>query len=480
MNRIKPILCALTITAASLCCNCTGYFAEAPEVYNQNELQLMLGATASGTLNEQVLKGLQLYCFDRSLLGGTEPESGVSRPIIPGNPLSPFHHEVRGLVYSSSSNTLSTNMMRTGKWDMAMVSPLGATLVLPRTGISAGKNPMYIFNGAANHEDAPEIFTRYLRLPEVKEDNHIAIAAAVARNVAKLQITIDRATGIETAAPAGSHTLTLGNIPACISWAGTLLRSLGNGKYETSTGDFDTAAPICRTLTFSPGSDPGTFCSNTVTYIIPAHRGSDFWSADGLTPNASPTDTITKKLTVTLSLTEPGGKVTTKKAEVPMVPRCNQILDLHIRMKDRQVEINSAVSDWEMKDVTGDVGAPYLNISGTETSVYDGIPSRIYFWSNQPDDKVYVEVNCTEGNGTNVPTDRIFESLGGHDAANRHYDAASGAGWIDIIHKPISSDAEKTYKIRLNAGGLSREITVTRNKSAPHNNPFPASGSDKR
>ena len=466
MNRIRPTLCALTLTAAFLCSNCTDYFAEAPESDKQNELQLMLGVTASGTLDEQVLKGLRLYCFDRSLSGGPEPESGVSHPIIPGNPLSPFHHEVRGLVYSGSSNTLSTYMMRTGKWDMAMVSPLGATLVLPRPGISADKNPMYIFNGTANHENAPEIFTRYLRLPEVKEDNSMAIGAAIARNVAKLQITIDRATGIETAAPAGSHTLTLGNIPACISWAGTLLRSLGNGTYETSTDDFDTVAPIRRTLTFTPGSDPGTFRSNTGTYIIPAHRGSDFWSADGLSLNASPADTITQKLTVTLSLTEPGGRVTTKKAEVPMVPRCNQILDLHIRMKDRQIEINSAVSDWEMKDVTGDVGAPYLNISGTETSVYDGIPSRIYFWSNQADDQVYVEANSTEGNGTNIPTDRIFDSLSGPDAANRHYDAATGAGWIDIVHKPISSGTEKTYKIKLNAGGLSREITVIRKKSA--------------
>lgn len=466
MSRINPLLCVLTITAALLCSNCTDYLAEAPVTYNQNELRLAFGGIAPGTsLEESVLKGLRLYCFDRSQLGDTEPQSGGSYPIIPGDPLSPFHHEIRGLVYSASTNTLSTQMMRTGKWDMAMVSASGAPLTPPRTGISAGKAPMYLFNNAAGSDNASEIFFRYLRLPEVKVDNKVEVAAAVARNVAKLQITIDRVTGIETAAPVGSHTLTLGNIPACISWAGTLLRSLGNGNYETSKGDFDTAAPIRRTLTFSPGSDPGTFLSNTVTYIIPAYRGSDFWSADGLELNASPTDTITKKLTVTISLTESDGTVTVKEAEVPMVPRCNHILDLHIKMKDRQVEINSAVSDWGTKDVTGDVAAPFLNISGVEADVYDGIPSHIYFWSNQSADNVYVEPNCTEeGNGTTVPTNQIFENLSGHDAANRHYDAETGAGWIDIVHKPISSAAEKTYKIRLNAGGISREITVTRHQ----------------
>lgn len=57
--------------------------------------------------------------------------------------------------------------------------------------------------------------------------------------------------------------------------------------------------------------------------IIPAHRGSDFWNADG-TMNDKPADILEHKMKISLTYTDKwGAEQTIEAKEVPEVPRCN-------------------------------------------------------------------------------------------------------------------------------------------------------------
>lgn len=435
--------------------SCSRDYLEPAPIKTGEGLRLSLGSsTISITESDAILDGMRLYSFAQDGTAG----SGYS-----GSFTSHFHHMVAGVTHTAGSMSLITNQMRVGRWDMVIVAPQGADFTPPIAAKSAGELLMYTFDPTLNNGSAHQFYYRFHRLPEITVDNNHSISTGISRNVAKIQIVVDRAVDVSTDSRA-IHTIQLNKVPSRISWAGTLLRT-DRGKYQTDVSGFDMLpnGTLTGDVTFSAATETGTFKSNTLEFVIPAHRGTDFWDADGLTQNLTPVDTITQKMEVLVSFTKASGGTFTKTVEIPVVARCNSILVAHLKMQDTNLEVITKVDPWTTKDVEGDVGAPYLNVSELETTVYDGTASRVYFWSNQPTD-VYVSSMGKDSQSTPIDISTIFTDLAGIGASNCHYtyNAAtkSGEGYIDILNSEVTSGTI-VRKIYLNAGGAKREIVVT-------------------
>lgn len=440
--------------------SCSRDYLEPAPVNTGEELRLSLGSsTISTTESDAILDGMRLYSFAQVGIAGSGNNGSIN---------SHFHHMVAGITHVAGSMHLITNQMRTGRWDLAMIAPQGADLTLPIAAKPAGQLLMYTFDPALNNGNAHQFYYRFHRLPEVTADSNHSVSTGISRNVAKVQIVVDRAVDVSTDSRA-IHTIQLNKVPSRISWAGTLLKT-NQGGYQTDVSDFDMLpdGTLTGDVTFSHATEEGTFKSNTLEFIIPAHRGTDFWDTDGVTQNLASTDTIKQKMEVVVSFTKASGGVFTKTAVIPVVARCNSILVAHLKMQDTNLEIITNVDPWTTKDVEGDVGAPYLNVSELETTVYDGVVSRVYFWSNQPTD-VYVSSVGKDNSNNPIDVSSIFTDLAGIGASNCHYaynaDLKSGEGYIDILNSGTTSGTI-IRKIYLNAGGVKREIKVT-SQSAP-------------
>lgn len=435
--------------------SCSRDYLEPAPVNTGEELQLSLGSsTISTTESDAILGGMRLYSFAQVGTAGSGDNGSIT---------SHFHHMVAGVTHVAGSMHLTTNQMRAGRWDLAMVAPQGADLTPPIAAKPAGQLLMYTFDPALNNGNAHQFYYRFHRLPEITADSNHSVSTGISRNVAKIQIVVDRAVDVSTDSRA-IHTIQLNKVPSRISWAGTLLRT-NQGEFQTDVSRFDMLpdGKLTGEVTFSAATEAGTFKSNTLEFIIPAHRGTDFWNADGVTQNLVPTDTIKQKMEVVVSFTKASGGTFTKMVEIPVVARCNSILVAHLKMQDTNLEVITKVDPWTTKDVEGDVGAPYLNVSELTTTVYDGVASRIYFWSNQPTD-VYVSSMGKDNQLNPIDISSVFTDLAGVGASNCHYtyNAAtkSGEGYIDILNSKVTSSGMDFHLIYLNAGGVKREIKV--------------------
>lgn len=97
-------------------------------------------------------------------------------------------------------------------------------------------------------------------------------------------------------------------------------------------------------------------------------------------------------------------------------------------------------------------GAPYLNVSNIEITLPDSNPKRIFFWTNQPQDVVGIMPNATDGSGTTVALDNLF------DITVHFENTTQTNGTVEI--KALQNTSSGNYTICLNAGGLRRYILI--------------------
>lgn len=430
-----------------------GCSEESSRIKNSNGFQLSMDESVTRSPeNEAILDNMRLYCFSQ----GSTPLSGKG-----GSWNSNFDHQILGVTRTDM--TLRANNVRTGFWDLVMVSSADAVLTPPISARKSSEALMYTYDPGAIQADgsrnkAHEIWYRMLRLDEIKPELTTNASCAITRNAAMIKVIVDRAVDIDLNST--EHWFELHDVPDKISWSGTLLKTVSPGVYETSKDSPDVLQdPLTGKFTFTDNSsvEAGTYKSNVLTFIVPAHREASFWTNE-TTPNPSvlDADTITHKMSLSVSFTKKSGGKFTKKVKIDRTIRCNGILEVHLKMKDVNLELTTSVKPWEPdQTVDGDMSAPYLNISDVETTVYDGAASRIYFWSNQPENEVYV---LDEG-GAN-----LFDRITGTTTVNRYYNTAEKWGYIDIASRNLVTD-NNGVKIYLKAGSLQREILVKRSAS---------------
>ncbi|WP_291528891.1 hypothetical protein [Bacteroides sp. UBA939] len=425
---------------------------------NTFQISMSEGVTRSPE-SESILENMQLYCFSQD---SNAPLSGNG-----GSWDSDFSHQLLGVTRTNM--TLHTSQARAGDWDLAMVSAAGAVFTPPVANSTASEGLMYTYTPGEIQTDgyrsrAHEIWHRMLRLPTIDGNTVTATSTGITRNASMVRVVIDRAVDVDV--DSDDHLFELRGVPDKISWSGTLLRTVSESPkvYETSLSNPDTLdTPLTGKFTFTDNSavETGTYKSDMLTFIIPAHREADFW-ADATTPNTNVQDTITHKMKVFVSLTKASGGKFEKEAQINRVTRCNGILEVHIRMKDVNIELDNSVTPWEQDEpIDGDAQAAYLNVSDQDITAYDGAASRLYFWTNQPADSVYVLNNANGNSNVNGTFDRIANPY----ADNLHYDPSTGSGYIDIALLSVAAGQLTFSFITLKAGSLQRRIQVWRSST---------------
>jgi hypothetical protein len=231
----------------------------------------------------------------------------------------------------------------TGTWDFALVTTLDG---VGMTGISdpvAGQKReddvmLRLTPSGTELPQAPELIMGNVDGQPIlpNQTNTVPGTTELARNVAKLEITLKKPKGYST--EAGVHTLTLGNIPTTLNWKGEL-------EPSKTAPAVATGAVMSGRFEIRDKGD-GTLLCDTLTFLVPAHRGSDFMEE-------FPADTTTCKLTVSvkLKLNTPSGTEYYEKGpvEIPVTPKANRRLRVFLIPSEARLEVESAVVDWDYK-----------------------------------------------------------------------------------------------------------------------------------
>lgn len=129
--------------------------------------------------------------------------------------------------------------------------------------------------------------------------------------------------------------------------------------------------------------------------------------------------------------------------------------------------ISAELVPWSETEVDSEALNRQLNLTRIEATVYDAAVTRVYFWSNQPRDKVYISPLChagtlASGGGTEMGVEEVLTNLTATnpwEATNLHYDETTGEGYFEL-NRTNSNSAEGAYLIYVYAGGLRRAVQV--------------------
>ncbi|MDR0544341.1 MAG: hypothetical protein LBG30_03215 [Odoribacteraceae bacterium] len=236
--------------------------------------------------------------------------------------------------------------VESGEWRMAIVAPpAGVLLEMPRAGLVEERTPMYIYNPAVGvggkSEDAPEIFLANEPV-RIFPGQQSTLNARLDRNVAMVEIIVEKATANFNKASM-LHEIRLHRVPSTISYAGKLLPS-------AVAPDTVPAAACLRAplrLRDHP-SLPGYLTADTVRFLVPAHRGSDFLADN-------PTDTTTLKMSISVDLERTGQTRFKKSKPVELAAKCNKILRVRVIINDG-MSVIPGIHPWEEVALSRTVG----------------------------------------------------------------------------------------------------------------------------
>ncbi|MDR2413534.1 MAG: hypothetical protein LBD64_00920 [Odoribacteraceae bacterium] len=326
-------------------------------------------------------------CKEKTIEDGATPHNltlrmGYNTPsgaaIIPTVRLFSFHkqnayfsEEILNLKRTSTS--LSARV-RVGDWHIAMIAPPAATSFLqPVGGKSMAETPLYRYEPTVDpltgkSSAAAEIFLAHepvVILPD--PDKLTSLSTRLDRNLAMIEVILDRITANFNKA-ATDHEITLHHVPSTISYTGALLPdrhapdTLPDGRY-----------PRARVTLKDHPAAKGYLQSDTVRFIVPAHRGRDFFSVVA-------TDTTTLKMLLRVNLERTGGSRFIRSEEIPLVARCNRVLRVRVNINDG-IACTAEILPWETVETSVVVGEQYSNWlyvkrgdSGSGQSWRDALP----------------------------------------------------------------------------------------------------------
>lgn len=217
-----------------------------------------------------------------------------------------------------------------GKWNIVLVGcnelDIRQKLIQPAVPTPKERKdlPMWqTVNVGNNLPDVPEIRTALINgIQIVKDQNHNA-QASLERNVAKVRVVLADGVGFKIG---GGHTVSLKNVPTTLAWDGSL--------YPGRDIPTITSYPMTKSATFSASTIQGHQKSDTIDFIIPAHRST------------SPTDISTHKITLGVDFITAGGVSFKKDVVLQTVPKNNKILLVNVTAKGG-VEVAIDIKDWE-------------------------------------------------------------------------------------------------------------------------------------
>lgn len=285
-------------------------------------------STRAGETAAQQIPSMRLFNFNH---GGSDDKK--------------FYQEVLNITRSTDKLTAQVEV---GQWNMALVSnPNGGTIIKPVANKVISQTPLYKYeptypNGGKT-TDAHEMYLDNQVTPNITSGGSHTMNAQLNRTVARVDLIIKKTTPNFNLS--GTHKIKLHNVPSTISYTGDLLPNAATP--DTLSRALESPVTLVNA---NDGSYKG---SETITFIIPAHRGDAYTSL-------SPSDIVGVKMDVTLNLERTGGTRFAKQEQIEVVAQCNKILRVEITVNDG-ITFDTSILDWEGVSVNSTVGKGYQN-----------------------------------------------------------------------------------------------------------------------
>lgn len=398
IEYLVPVLC--------LAFSCTGKETD-PEVSNiaENKTSIAFNFTKAPHSGELV-SNAQVYLFD-----GDGPAAHQ------------FQKKVPSLTFGANSVSCQ---VEAGKYDVALVtaeSGLEGHIISPVRGSLRKDLKMWETQPSGNILPAvPMLRTAIAQgVNVIANTSTTANAAPLGRNVALVKVIITSASGLNAA---GTHTFELLDVPTTLNWDG--------GLYPDKNNPAVSSVPMKGNFTIS-NAPMGMQKSDTLKFVIPAHKGIDYLSAN-------PTDVTTKHLRFNVNLEQVGGGHFVRRGiSIQNVHRANGILLVRLEVKG-ELTVNSEILPWKDEQLSAD-------LSGTNLYVDK---ASVHMASS---DMVYVNTNASSFNVTKEPGNSWLTVV--KDAANRRVELRADVASFDY------KAGSRTTWIEIKAGNIIKKIPVT-------------------
>lgn len=259
-----------------------------------------------------------------------------------------FDHKV--LNIDRTGDRLSMNVPE-GTWDLFLLSAdpnVRANMQNPVRGSDRAGQKMVEFGAWDSSEpfkvQVPEVRTSRIDGQVINANQQQTVSSTLARNAAMIKVVVADVTGVEDGY--SSHEFQLRNVPNALSWSGSLWPDKDNPQVGTD--------PMRLPVVISTDPATGRQHSDTMTFIVPAHVGTDYLAT-------SPADTSTHKLSVMLRLYN-GTDYITKEAELPLVPKANKIIVARLFVKS-DLTFQTTIEDWTDTEMDAAFGQTAIQVS---------------------------------------------------------------------------------------------------------------------
>ena len=242
----------------------------------------------------------------------------------------------------------------------------------------------------------PELRTAYITGQQViaGQDNVASETALLSRNVALVKVVIADAGGLDIN---GTHTMKLTNVPTTLNWEG--------GLYPNKNNPTVSAEPMTGTFTIHNNTAmAGHQYSDTLRFIVPAHKGTDYL-------NALPTDTTTSHLKLSVDLASEGGTRFEKTdVVIPRVPRVNGILLVRIFLGGK-LDVSTEILNWQDTQLEADLSQTQLYTDKASVgmafkdTIHVNTNAREYTVEKAPEATWITSVKKLDGNAVEITAD---------------------------------------------------------------------------
>ena len=308
-----------------------------------------------------------------------------------------FRQKVPDVTYAADRLTMP---VAAGTWDITLVSADGdvnSGLIQPVRGQARSSLKMWETRSAGGSlPSMPELRTAYITGQQViaGQDNVASETAVLARNVALVKVVIADAGGLDIN---GTHTMKLTNVPTTLNWEG--------GLYPNKNNPTVSAEPMTGTFTIHNNTAmAGHQYSDTLRFIVPAHKGTDYL-------NALPTDTTTSHLKLSVDLASEGGTRFEKTdVVIPRVPRVNGILLVRIFLGGK-LDVSTEILNWQDTQLEVDLSQTQLYTDKASVgmafkdTIHVNTNAREYTVEKAPEATWITSVKKLDGNAVEITAD---------------------------------------------------------------------------
>ena len=308
-----------------------------------------------------------------------------------------FRQKVPDVTYAADRLTMP---VAAGTWDITLVSADGdvnSGLVQPVRGQARSSLKMWETRSAGGSlASMPELRTAYITGQQViaGQDNVASETALLSRNVALVKVVIADAGGLDIN---GTHTMKLTNVPTTLNWEG--------GLYPNKNNPTVSAEPMTGTFTIHNNTAmAGHQYSDTLRFIVPAHKGTDYL-------NALPTDTTTSHLKLSVDLASEGGTRFEKTdVVIPRVPRVNGILLVRIFLGGK-LDVSTEILNWQDTQLEADLSQTQLYTDKASVgmafkdTIHVNTNAREYTVEKAPEATWITSVKKLDGNAVEITAD---------------------------------------------------------------------------